>query len=104
MGIFGIRIHQLKDPKHGADTEGSSPFQFLGYGARDGELVPMIHYQTGWKDAPYLLPITKAAALYLKSVDRPVLSSLFNVYDWVNNDGYSNFGKWVEAAATQAGK
>jgi hypothetical protein len=25
MGIFGIRIHQLKDPKDGADTAGSKP-------------------------------------------------------------------------------
>ena len=37
MGVFGIRIHQLKDPKQGADTAGSSPFQFLGYGAKDGK-------------------------------------------------------------------
>jgi hypothetical protein len=104
MGVFGIRIHQLKDPKQGADTAGSSPFQFLGYGTRDSKLVPMIQYRTGWKDAPYLVPITKTAAPYLKDADRPVLSSLFSVYDWVDNDGYNNFGKWVEAAAKQAGR
>jgi hypothetical protein len=104
MGVFGIRIHQLKDPRQGVDTAGSSPFQFLGYGARDGKLIPMIQYESRWKDAPYLLPITKTAAPYLKGTDKPVLSSLFSVYDWVNNDGYNNFGKWVEAAAKQAGR
>jgi hypothetical protein len=104
MGVFGIRIHQLKDPKQGADTSGSSPFQFLGYGTKDGKLIPMIQYQSGWKDAPYLSPINESAAPYLKNTDKPVLSSLFSVYDWVDGDGYNNFGKWVEAAAKQAGR
>jgi hypothetical protein len=104
MGVFGIRIHHLKDPRQGADTAGSTPFQVLGYGARDDKYVPMIHYPEGWKEAPYLLPVTKAAAPYLKGTDKPVLSSLFSVYDWIDNDGYNNFGKWVEAAAKQAGR
>lgn len=25
-------------------------------------------------------------------------------YDWVSNDGYKNFGSWVESAALQAGR
>jgi hypothetical protein len=104
MGVFGIRIHQLKDPKQGADTPGSSPFQFLGYGTKESKLNPMIHYQSGWKDAPYLPLISKSAVPYLNNIDKPVLSSLFSVYDWVDNDGYNNFGKWVEAAAKQAGR
>lgn len=104
MGVFGIRIHQLKDPKQGADLAGSNPFQFLGYGTKDDKLIPMIQYQSGWKDAPYLSPIDESAALYLKNTDKPVLSGLFSVYDWVDGDGYNNFGKWVEAAAKQAGR
>jgi len=28
----------------------------------------------------------------------------FPIYDWVNHDGYSNFGNWVETAAKKAGK
>ncbi len=104
MGVFGVRIHQLKDPKEGTDTAGSSPFDFLGYGANDGELIPMIKYNTGWKDAPYLSPISSSAAPYLKGTGKPVLNSLFKVYDWVDNDGYNNFAKWVKAAAKQAGR
>jgi len=104
MGVFGVRIHQVKDPKTGADVAGSTPFECLGYGAKDGKMIPMIHYQDGWKDAPYLSPITSSAAPYLVNTDKPLLSNLFNVYDWVTNDGYNNFGKWVEAAAKQAGR
>lgn len=105
MGVFGIRIHQIKDPKTGADSAGGSPFSFLGYGTKDGKLRPMIQYKDGWKDAPYQSLITTAAApQYLQGTDKPVLSSLFSVYDWVDNDGYNNFGKWVETAARQAGR
>lgn len=104
MGVFGIRIHQLKDPKQGADTPGSSPFECLGYGTKDGKLNPMIHYESGWMDALYLSPIDKSAAPYLNNTDKPILNSLFGVYDWVDGDGYNNFGKWVEATAKQAGR
>jgi hypothetical protein len=107
MGVFGIWIHQLKHPKDGADIAGSNPFGYLGYGTRDGEadkMYPMIKYSNGWKDAPYLLPITAATAPYLKGTNKPILSDIFKCYDWVDNDGYSNFGKWVEAAAKQAGR
>lgn len=104
MGVFGIRIHQLKDPKAGADTIGTSPFIYLGYGTKNGEMRPMIQYKTGWQDAPYLSTISESAAPYLKMADKPVLSSLFSVYDWVDDNGYKNFGNWVEAAAKQAGR
>lgn len=104
MGVFGIRIHQVKDPKTGIDSAGGNPFDYLGYGAKDGKLCPMIQYKDGWKDAPHQSLITKSAAPYLEYVDKPILSSLFSVYDWVDNDGYNNFSKWVEAAAKQAGR
>ncbi|HEX5236571.1 MAG TPA: TIR domain-containing protein [Silvibacterium sp.] len=31
-------------------------------------------------------------------------ASVAKTYDWVNDDGYNNFGKWVEEAATAASK
>lgn len=32
------------------------------------------------------------------------LSSLYNTYDWVNEDGYNNFSNWIESAAKAAGR
>jgi hypothetical protein len=32
------------------------------------------------------------------------LSALYPTYDWINDNGYANLGKWIEAAATKAGK
>lgn len=102
MGVFGIRIHQLKDPTNGTDSRGANPFDYLGYGERNGNLKPMIKYERGWQDAPYQVDISRSSAAYLRDADRPVLSSLFSIYDWVDDNGYMNFGTWVECAADQA--
>ena len=32
------------------------------------------------------------------------LSQIYRTYDWMSNDGYKNFGEWVEEAARIAGK
>lgn len=103
-GVFGIRIHQLKDPNSGADSAGFNPFWYLGYGTTaDGKYNPMIRYQAGWKDAPNQETFDKSAITLLANTDKPILSNLLAVYDWVDDDGYSNFGNWVERAAKQAG-
>lgn len=34
----------------------------------------------------------------------PVYLSNYKIYDWVDNDGYNNMGKWIEEAAKNAGK
>ena len=32
------------------------------------------------------------------------LSESVPVYDWVNDNGYANLGKWIEAAAASVGR
>lgn len=31
-------------------------------------------------------------------------SNLYRTYDWANDNGYNNFSRWIEAAATAAGR
>lgn len=31
-------------------------------------------------------------------------STDYTCYDWVDDDGYNNMGKWIEAAAKKAGR
>lgn len=104
MGIFGVRIHNLKNQLRETDPAGSNPFHFLGYGIREGSemMWPMIKYSTGWRDAPENGPIRESSAPYLVRKQQPILESLFNVYDWVADDGYENFSTWVADAAEQA--
>ncbi len=104
-GVFGVRIHGLKNNDERTDSPGPSPFEFLGYGTsneKQGKLVPYAKYSGGWKifeDGPAISP---GAAAYLRANTTPVLSTLFHVYDWVGDNGYENFANWVNAAAKQA--
>jgi hypothetical protein len=36
--------------------------------------------------------------------DKKYFFQRFETYDWVDDDGYNNMGKWIEAAAKKAGK
>lgn len=104
MGVFGIYIHQIADPRSGKDIFGQSPFVTLGYGTSGNKLKPMIQYKSGWRDASYLDMISRSSATYLPASGSPILKDIFNVYDWVDDDGFNNFGNWVEKAARQAGR
>lgn len=47
----------------------------------------------------------KKPSLFSHMADIQVpMSTLYPTYDWVYDDGYTNFSKWVEAAARAAGK
>jgi len=104
-GVFGVRIHDLKDKDGRIDSSGPSPFDFLGFWTSNdhpGKLVPFAKYTDGWKVYEEASPISPGAAAYLQPDSKPVLSSLFHVYDWVVDSGYENFGSWAQAAAKQA--
>lgn len=117
MGVFGIRIHQLKIPSPTfsgllgsfaptggiSDTYGISPFVNMAYVAGGFRYQPQIKSNNGWANAPYNDDISwLSAPPYLKA--GVTLDTLFNVYDWVDDNGYLQFGNWVEAAARQAGR
>jgi len=105
-GVIGIRIHQLEDPRTGPDIAGPNPFDYLGYGGSDTTktMVPHARYGDGWKPYRDADPISPSVAPYLAPGTRPILSSLFEVYDWVTDDGYNNFPNWIAKAARQAGR
>ena len=105
MGVFGVRIHGLRDSNRRIDDPGPNPFTYLGYGSSDGKnLLPYVKYKKGWTICPNANNVTPAAAAYLSEGSKPILGDIFSVYDWVADDGYSNFSRWVSAAAKQASR
>jgi len=109
MGVFGVRINGIPDFNRQVDAAGSNPFNFLRYTSPsllDVEtLNPQIRYETGWKSAPRNESIKRGSVKYFANTFfDPELSDIFKTYDWVTDNGYSNFGAWVTAAAIQAGK
>jgi hypothetical protein len=48
---------------------------------------------------------TSFGAIFQSSTDnKNYFFERFSVYDWVDDDGYNNLSKWIESAATKAGR
>ena len=106
-GVFGVRIHGLKNKDGNTDPPGPNPFDFLGFGSSGdqfGKMVPYAKYEDGWKRYEEANPISPNSASYLQAGSKPVLSSIFSVYDWIADNGYQNFSTWVQNAARLAGR
>jgi len=41
---------------------------------------------------------------FVRWIKKVYLSEIYPVYDWVNDNGRDNLGKWIEAAAVKAKK
>ncbi len=106
MGVFGVRIYNLKNRDQMVSGIGPNPFANLGFVARaDNKLVPYAHHLgVGWSPYPDAEPVNVGAAKYLSGLSSFNLSALFRVYDWNRDHGYDNFSTWVDTAARQAGR
>lgn len=106
MGIFGVRIHNLKDPRSGTDVLGRSPFANLAYAPhRNSEkLYPYARRSNGWQQFTKAEPVDPSASRYLFPKTQNNLERKLLVYNWVNDDGYHNFPTWADKAAKEAGR
>jgi hypothetical protein len=104
-GLFGIRIHNIKNLQSQFGTLGENPFECLAY--------QVVNDRVQWREknggtwAGYDKVPTMAlsdVAYDLKGQLYHTFGCRFPVYDWVNDNGYANLGTWVENAAQQAGK
>ena len=105
-GIFGVRIHNVKDPRDGTDVFGLSPFANLAYAPHPNsdKLWPYAKYQNGWRQFTLAEPVVPAVSRYLIPKIENQLDGKFRIYDWVNEYGYHNFPSWVDLAAKEAGR
>ena len=99
---FGVHINRIKGKDGRVKALGPNPFDSLGYKySDDGKRLYPYEYKNGrWVQYgdydPYPVKTTasqvKRGKFYKLSLDRPV-------YNWVADDGFNNFAKWVEKGA-----
>lgn len=97
--ILGVHINGIKDKKRRTKRLGPNPFACLGYKySDDGRKLHVYELKNGkWVQYQDLTSYTlKTVAPALKRGKFYKLSSLYRTYDWIKNDGYNNFAKWVE--------
>lgn len=104
-GLFGVRVHGIKDLQKNLGVAGPDPFASLAYQVVNDRVYWHELNGSTWK--PYdRVPSMKLSdvAYDLKNQHYHTFACLFPVYDWVAQDGYNNIKNWVQAAATHAGK
>lgn len=95
--ILGIHINSVKGKNQLTKNLGPNPFEFLAIEfSSDGKKIYLKEYLNGkWQKYEHLDG-------WDCNANRPdwgkayKLSKYFSVYDWVNNDGYNNFDKWID--------
>ncbi|TDX36565.1 TIR-like protein DUF1863 [Halanaerobium congolense] len=96
-GIFGVYIHNIKDKYGNVAIQGHNPFDYLAVKYNEeGNYLSFLEYKNGqwinYKDHDGY-SIKSDIANRGKALK---LSSFYNTYDWVFDDGYTNFNKWVD--------
>lgn len=104
-GIFGIRIHNIKNFEKQAGIAGENPFDHLAYNVVDGRVYWQEKNNGRWSSYDKVPSMALSEVPYdLKRQHHHTFSCRFPIYDWVNDNGYQNLGTWVESAANYAGK
>lgn len=104
-GLFGVRIHNIKNLEGQCANAGGNPFEYLGYVVSGGQVTWREWDGHQWVDYTKVPSATIAeTGQSLSNGESKQFSARFPIYDWVTDNGYQNLGAWIESAAKQAGK
>ncbi len=98
--LFGIHINGIRDKNNQTFTKGPNPFDYLGFYIESYGSVNYYQDRNGpdWKIYNDLIPTI--GGFSNKDWNKGYrLSNWVPVYDWVVDNGYNNFAKWVENAS-----
>lgn len=97
--LLGVHVNSIKGKDGLTKTQGPNPFEYLAlqYNSNGTAATPREWNGNAWIDSPdmpaYSLNQQAGAEYWSKFVQ---LSTWYPVYDWIANDGYNNFNKWIE--------
>ncbi len=104
-GLFGVRVHGIRDLQKNLGVAGQNPFEYLAYRVADNRVYWHERNGSTWQAYDRVPSMKLSDVAYdLKNQRYHTFNCLFPVYDWVTQDGYNNIKHWVQASAAQAGK
>lgn len=96
--LLGIHINGIKGKDGNTKTKGNNPFYYLGYSFdKTGKKLSLHNYIQGeWTEYTDLegWSVNEVEESKRNKIYR--LSTIYPVYDWIEDDGYNNFADWVE--------
>jgi hypothetical protein len=91
--LLTIYIHNIKDKRGMKSTKGPNPLDYI-YFRKESSIIHLWQWRNNqWE---YYDKINYSNLNYYLSIDEGTLSKLFPSYDWVNDNGYANFGRWID--------
>jgi hypothetical protein len=104
-GLFGIRIHNIKNLQQMTASPGLNPLDHLAYRVVDNRVYWKELNNGTWSDYAKVPSMPLSEVAYdLKNQLYHTFATLFPIYDWASDNGYENLGTWVQRAAAHAGK
>lgn len=96
--IFAVHINGIKGKDGKTKSKGSNPLYYLGYSfSENGKKINLHDYiNKKWIKYPDIeaWTVKEVDEKYRNKIYR--LSTDYKIYDWIDDDGYNKFTKWVE--------
>lgn len=95
--ILAIHINNIEGKDGKTKSKGNNPLYYLGYSYDDtGKKVSLhIYLKSGWKKYSDLdgWSVSEVAVGKRNKIFR--LSTIYSVYDWIDDDGFNKFSDWI---------
>lgn len=96
--IIGIHINSIKGKDGKVKSKGPNPLDYLAYRySSDGKKLELLEYRNSewvkYEDLDGYTINQVSESLRGKAFK---LSTKYKVYDWIDDDGYNNFEKWLK--------
>lgn len=102
-GLLAVRIHSIAALNSPATEPGRNPFECLSFDIAEDHVHFQERMRTGWQRAGDVGSMALADVPYaLGNRTNNTLATIFPIYDWEIEDGFTKFAEWIEAAARMA--
>lgn len=103
-GLITIHINSIPDKDKRTYAKGPNPLDYF-YFRIESTKIHLWEWNLSSKSWNYIESINKSNVNYkFSNITEGKFSILFETFDWMIDDGYKNFSKWLEKAAVFAGK
>ena len=106
-GLLTVHIHKIENQQKKTATKGADPLSNMGLYKANGKILLAEWQQAKWVQyADYTRSIPEQDLWFSPPTSTSVvqLSRYCRSYDFMADSGRSNIGKWIETAATAAGR
>lgn len=104
-GLFGVRVHGIRNFAQQIGKAGENPFDMLAYSVVKDRVYWKEKNNEVWSNYTEVPSMALSEVAYdLNQDHNHTFACRFPIYDWVTDKGSDNLGSWIDRAARQAGK